>query len=335
MFKNIGIIGAGSWGTTLAKVVAEKNVPTMLWARNPELCVRLQQQHENKDYLPNIKLPNNIVFTNSLADIASNDIIVFVTPSHATRSVAQEFKNFNLRDKILLTCSKGLELETFLRISEVIAEELPGNEVAVLSGPNQAEEISRRQLSATVVASKIQAIAEVVQDVFSTKYFRVYTNNDVLGVEIAGAFKNIIAVSTGILDGLGLGDNARSALVTRGLAEISRLGIAMGASPLTFSGLAGVGDLICTCTSRHSRNRWAGEELGRGKSLKEITGGTKMVVEGVRATYVAKHLAEKYKVEMPITNKLYEILYEEKKIEIAIEELMSREKSHETEKNFI
>lgn len=335
MTKKIGIIGAGSWGTTLAKIVAEKNIPTMLWARNADLCVRLEQERENKDYLPNVQLPPNIVFTNSLSEIAKNEIILFVTPSHATRSVAHELKKFNLQNKILVTCSKGLELETLLRTSEIIAEELPGNEVAVLSGPNHAEEISKKKLSATVVASKNQTTAEVVQDAFSTNYFRVYTNNDVLGVEIAGAFKNIIAVSTGILDGLGLGDNARSALITRGLAEISRLGIAMGASPTTFAGLAGVGDLICTCTSKHSRNRWAGEELGKGKSLKEIIGGTKMVVEGVRATYAGKVLGEQYQIEMPITKQLYEILYEDKKIEKAIEEIMRREKRHESEKNFI
>ncbi len=333
MPKKILVIGAGSWGTTLSKLLAEKGLAVTLWVREMELLEKLQATNKNEYYLPQILLPKNIVYTNDLTLAKQADVIVLVTPSHAVREICQQLAQIGITDKIIVSCAKGLEEGTFYRMTQIIAQELPNNKVAALSGPNHAENVSEKQPTATVIACTDEQVARVLQRVFSTAYFRPYTNTDVVGVELAGAFKNIIALASGILAGLGFGDNTLAGLMTRGLTEISRLGIALGAQAHTFAGLAGVGDLIATCVSKHSRNRWAGEQLGKGRSLKDILQETKMVVEGVRATQIAHELAKTNKIDMPITNKLYEVLYEKKKAKIAIKELMKRD--HTKEEQFV
>ena len=333
MPKKILVIGAGSWGTTLSKLLAEKKLDVTLWVRELELLEKLQKTNRNEYYLPQILLPTNIKYTNDLSLAKQADIIVLVTPSHVVREICKQLAKIGVNNKIIVSCAKGLEEGAFCRMTEIIAQELPENKIAALSGPNHAENVSEKQPTATVIACADEQVARKLQRIFSTTYFRPYTNTDVIGVELAGAFKNIIALASGVLAGLGFGDNTLAGLMTRGLAEISRLGIALGAQAHTFAGLAGVGDLIATCVSKHSRNRWAGEQLGKGRSLEDILQETKMVVEGVRATQIAYKLAQVHKIDMPITSKLYEVLYEKKKARTAIKELMKRD--HTKEEQFV
>ena len=333
MPKKILVIGAGSWGTTLTKLLAEKGLEVTLWVRELELLEKLQQNGKNEYYLPQVSLPKNIVYTNDLALAKQAEVIVLVTPSHVVRGMCQQLAKIGISNKIIVSCAKGLEEGTFYRMTEIITQELPNNKIAALSGQNHAENVSEKQPTATVIACADEQVARKLQRIFSTTYFRPYTNTDVIGVELAGAFKNIIALASGVLAGLGFGDNTLAGLMTRGLAEISRLGIALGAQAHTFAGLAGVGDLIATCVSKHSRNRWAGEQLGKGRSLEDILQETKMVVEGVRATQIAYKLAQVHKIDMPITSKLYEVLYEKKKARTAIKELMKRD--HTKEEQFV
>lgn len=325
------VIGAGSWGTTLANLLAENNLPVTLWVREPELLEIIKTERVNTYYLPMARLSDNLQLSSDLAIVKQAEVVVMAVPSSYMRSMAQKIAALGVRDKIFVSCAKGLEDNTFMRMSEILAQELPGNKVAALSGPNHAESVSAKDPTATVLACEDPAVADKLQELFSNTYFRPYTNNDIIGVELAGSFKNIIALSSGVLIGLGYGDNTIAALMTRGLFEIARLGIAMGAQAHTFSGLAGVGDLMVTCMSKHSRNRRAGEALGAGKSLQEILAGTNMVVEGVRATQIAHQLAKKYDIQMPITDKLYELLYEHKTAEQAISELMQRDVKREEE----
>lgn len=326
------VVGAGSWGTTLANLLAEKNnLPVTLWVREPELLEIIKKERVNTHYLPMAKLSDNLQLTSDLCIVKQADVVVMAVPSSYMRSMAQKIAALGVQDKIFVSCAKGLEDGTFLRMSEILAQELPNNKVAALSGPNHAESVSAKDPTATVLACEDAAVADKLQEMFSNDYFRPYTNNDIIGVELAGSFKNIIALSSGVLIGLGYGDNTIAALMTRGLFEIARLGIAMGAQAHTFSGLAGVGDLMVTCMSKHSRNRRAGEALGSGKTLQEILAGTNMVVEGVRATQIAHQLAKKYEIQMPITDKLYELLYENKTAEQAIRELMQRDFKREEE----
>ncbi|WP_371369336.1 NAD(P)H-dependent glycerol-3-phosphate dehydrogenase [Sporomusa rhizae] len=331
---HIAVIGAGSWGTALASVLGQKHSSVMLWVRSGKLAELIASTRENPDYLPGCKLPEAVQITNDLAKAAINaQLLVLATPSHAIRETAAKLSPLIQTNAVIVNAAKGLELNTVKRMSEIIAEELPvvANNIAVLSGPNHAEEVALRSPTATVAAAESRKIAEYVQETFMLPFFRVYTNPDIVGIELAGALKNIIALGAGISEGLGFGDNAKSALMTRGLAEITRLGMAMGANPLTFAGLAGIGDLIATCTSKHSRNRRAGLLLAAGKTFEQIQDETSMVVEGIRATKAANQLATKYNIEMPITEQIYQVLYQNKSPKDAVLDLMTRTKTNEVE----
>lgn len=331
---HIAVIGAGSWGTAITAVLGQKHQSVRLWVRSPELSQQIQVSRENANYLPGCKLPQSVLVTPDLKEACEGaSLIVLATPSHAVRQTVAKLSSYVSPETILVNVAKGLELSSLKRLSETIVEELPAiaNQIAVLSGPNHAEEVALAYPTATVVAAKSRQVAEYIQDAFMRPYFRVYTNPDIIGVELAGALKNIIALGAGIADGLGFGDNAKSALMTRGLAEIARLGISMGANPLTFAGLAGIGDLIATCTSSHSRNRRAGLMLASGKSVNEIQNETSMVVEGIRATKAAYQLAVNQGIDMPITNQIYQVLYQNKSPKDAVFELMTRSRTHEVE----
>jgi glycerol-3-phosphate dehydrogenase (NAD(P)+) len=330
----VAVIGAGSWGTAIAGMLGERHNTVILWAREEALAGEMKKTRQNVKYLPDVKLPASVAITSDLSVAAKNaDIVVVVTPSHGVRQIAARLNGMVSPEAIVVSAAKGLEIGSLKRMSEVIAEEIPylKERIAALSGPNHAEEVGQKQPTASVVACSSRQCAEVVQDVFMAPYFRVYTNPDIIGVELGGALKNIIALGAGIAEGLLFGDNAKAALMTRGLAEISRLGIAMGAKPSTFAGLAGVGDLIVTCTSQHSRNRRAGMMLAEGKSVKAVETATKMVVEGIRSTLAAYELAKRYDVDMPIAGQIYRVLYEGINPKDGVTELMSRVRTHEVE----
>ena len=331
---NIAVIGAGSWGTALAKLLSEKYANVTLWARSPELVATLTSTRENKTYLPGISLPRGLTFTSDIkATVEQADVIFFVTPSHVMRGMAKIVAPFVKGAALIVTAAKGLELGTYKRMSQILAEEFPDhrNKIAALSGPTHAEEVGLGYPAAIVIASANQATAEQLQDILMTSRFRAYTNPDIIGVELGGALKNIIALGAGIVEGLGFGDNTKAALMTRGLAEIARLGMAMEAQVATFAGISGVGDLIVTCTSKHSRNRRAGLLIAAGQSIDDIQQGSKMVVEGIRSTQAAYELAKRHNIEMPITEQAYAILYQNKDPREAVLELMTRGKTHELE----
>lgn len=330
----IAVLGAGSWGTALAYLLANKGLPVTLWGRNQLLMIEISETKENKKYLPKVNLPDNLQVTSELNKAVKNaQVLVLAIPSHGLREITHHLKQLNLQEPYIVNTAKGFEENTLKRLSEVIIEELPWskNKLVILSGPSHAEEVGKQLPTAAVAAATSQQAAEYVQNLFITPNFRVYTNPDVVGVELGGALKNVIALGTGICDGFGLGDNAKAALITRGLAEIGRLGVKMGANPLTFAGLTGVGDLIVTCTSQHSRNRRAGIALGQGLPLEEVLKQVGMVVEGVRATRVAYQLSKSYDVEMPVVRQAYEVLFEHKSIEDTIPQLMGRMQTHEVE----
>lgn len=324
--KRIAVIGAGSWGTTLAQVLNDNGHKVALWVRNPEKANIIAQTRYNVEYLPQLKLAKGIEITSDLEDAVINaEILILVVPSHGMADLCCHLSKIEgSADKIIISCTKGFEYHSGLRMSEIIKSYLPNAVIAVLSGPNHAEEIALRQPSATVIACQNELVANELQNIFLNDYFRPYLSDDIIGVEIAGSLKNVIALTSGIMFGLGFGDNSQAALITRGLTEITRLGLKMGAQHQTFSGLAGVGDLIATCTSKHSRNRRAGEALATGKNFKEICSETNMVIEGINATTSAYILAQRYSVEMPITNSIYQILYENKNPLAALQELMRR-----------
>lgn len=332
---NAAVIGAGSWGTALANVLAENNISTFLWARRKELAEEIKNFNENKTYLPGVKLSTKINVSTDLEKILNDrDIVVMAIPSHAMRSMLRKIKNYLKTDALVVSATKGLELESFQRMSSVLKEELPeklSDNIAVLSGPSHAEEVARRLPTAIVAAAEKKEIAEKVQDVFMNNYFRVYTNPDVIGVELGGTLKNVIAICSGISDGMGNGDNTRACLITRGIVEIARLGVKLGASPETFAGLSGIGDLIVTCSSMYSRNRRAGIEIGRGKSTEEVINSSKMVIEGINTTKAAYQLSKKLNVEMPITEQAYAVLFEQKNPRDAVNSLMRRKGKHEIE----
>lgn len=333
--EKVAVIGAGSWGTALALVLADNGHEVRLWTQNQERVQEINEKHTNQQYLPNVDLPENIVASDSMEKVLSRlDIVVLAVPTKAIREVLQLMKSLRAEPFTVVHVSKGIEPDTLMRISEMIREELPEDlcrDIVVLSGPSHAEEVSLRHPTTVTVSSENMKAAERIQDIFMNQHFRVYTNPDVVGVEIGGALKNIIALAAGISDGLGYGDNAKAALITRGLAEIARLGAKMGADPLTFSGLTGIGDLIVTCTSVHSRNWRAGNMLGKGQKLQTVLDNMGMVVEGVRTTRAARQLSVKYGVEMPITEALYNVLFKEKEPKAAVDELMARMKTHEME----
>jgi glycerol-3-phosphate dehydrogenase (NAD(P)+) len=328
----VGIIGAGSWGTAVAILLGKKGYNVHIWDRKGELIDEINMSKENIRYLPGVLLPSNIIGEKDPIDaIKDAKLIIMAVPSHAVRGICEQLKEHIHREQIFVSLAKGIENGTFKRMSEVIEEIYPNNPVGVLSGPSHAEEVSRDIPTTLTSSAKSREVAEFIQDVFITPKFRVYTNPDIIGVELGGAVKNIIALAAGISDGLGYGDNTKAALMTRGIAEIARLGVAMGAQPLTFAGLSGIGDLIVTCTSMHSRNRRAGILIGQGKSVEEALKEVNMVVEGVNTTKSVYELCKKINIEMPITNELYKVLFEGKGAKYAVSELMLRDKTHEIE----
>ncbi len=332
----VAVIGAGSWGTALSMVLADNGCKVSLWSRDQSIVDELNNFHTNSKYLPMGKLPDTIICSTDIEKVVRGKrYILVVIPSHSLREIIRSIHNYLSPESIIIHATKGLEINSSKRISEVIHEELINikySGLAVLSGPSHAEEVVLRKPTTVVVASQNIKIAEEVQDLLMNNYFRVYTNPDVIGVEISGALKNIIALGVGISDGLGFGDNAKAALITRGLAEIKRLGIKIGADPQTFSGLAGIGDLVVTSTSVHSRNWRAGNMLGKGIKLDEVLDKMGMVVEGINTTKAAYNLSKYYDIEMPITNEIYAVLFADKDPRIAVEDLMGRVKKHEMEK---
>ncbi|WP_136035698.1 NAD(P)H-dependent glycerol-3-phosphate dehydrogenase [Bacillus salacetis] len=336
--KTITVLGAGSWGTALAMVLADNGHTVNLWGHKAEQMEEINSKHTNEKYLKGIKLPEGIKgFSDLSGALEGVETVILAVPTKAVREVLQKVKKTVSNPVIIVHVSKGIEPDTLLRISEMITEEMDDRslrDVVVLSGPSHAEEVSLRHPTTVTVSSVNMEAAEHVQDLFMNQHFRVYTNPDVVGVEIGGALKNIIALAAGITDGLGYGDNAKAALITRGLAEIARLGSKMGANPLTFSGLTGIGDLIVTCTSVHSRNWRAGNQLGKGMKLQNVLDDMGMVVEGVRTTKAAHQLARKYNVQMPITQALYEVLFNDVPPKQAVDSLMGRMKTHEMEDLF-
>ena len=323
----IAVIGAGSWGTVLAQILADNGHEVCLWARNPQKADQIQRTRRNQDYLPDLELSPSILVTHDLQQtIERASVLVFVVPSKGMAAVAQQAAAFtDCREQILLSCTKGFDLATGKLMTDILEETFPqAKAVAALSGPNLAKEIAKRQPAASVIACKDLKIAKALQKIFINGYFRPYTSRDVIGVELCGCSKNCIALVSGILAGLGFGENSQAGLITRGLAEITRLGVKMGAKRATFSGLAGVGDLVATCSSPLSRNRSAGVALAQGKSLEEITQGTHMVIEGINAAPVVRQLALAHGVEMPIIEQLNQVLFAKKSVEIAIADLMKR-----------
>ncbi|MDX2382099.1 MAG: NAD(P)H-dependent glycerol-3-phosphate dehydrogenase [Acidimicrobiia bacterium] len=320
----VAVIGAGSWGTTVA-ALASVNTPTTLWARREDLASDINARHHNEEYLPGQTLPTDLHATASLEEAVSNaDVVVMAVPSHGYRQVASDAAPFVRPWVPVVTLAKGLERGTRQRMSEVTAEEIPGHPVAVLTGPNLAKEIIVGQPAASVVAIDDVTIADELQRIFSGPTLRVYTNPDVVGCEVAGVVKNVIAIAAGMVEGMGFGDNTRATLITRGIAEMSRLGIAMGGDPLTFAGLAGMGDLIATCSSKQSRNNQVGLQLGAGKSIEEILAGTNMVAEGVKSSPSVLELALEHDVDMPITEQVVAVCHEHRPPAVALEILMQR-----------
>ncbi|NWJ97442.1 MAG: NAD(P)-dependent glycerol-3-phosphate dehydrogenase [Chloroflexi bacterium] len=333
----IAVLGSGSWGTTLALLTARKGLVTYLWTRTPEEATEFTRDNENRRFLPGYSFPPNLRVTASLEE-ALNDctLIIFAAPSSDLRynaRLAQPYLAAQAEPPLVVSAAKGLEMMTLLRMSQVLEEELPeiaavGN-VCALSGPNLSKEVAADKPGATVIAGKSEKACQQAQNLITTTTFRVYTNHDLIGVELGGALKNIIALGAGLSDGLEAGDNAKGAFMTRGIAEIGRLGVAAGADPLTFLGLAGLGDMVATCASPFSRNRYVGQELAKGRKLDEIRASMGQVAEGVYTTAAARQMALKYGVEMPITEQLYLLLFENKDPMIAITDLMMREPTSE------
>lgn len=310
MNLSVGVLGAGSWGTTVA-VLASHNAPTTLWARSAKVAAEISDRHTNERYLPDAELPHTLRATDSVAEVVRDaDVVVVGVPSHGFRTVLEEVRESIRAWVPVISLAKGLEEGTQLRMTQIIEELLPGHPAGVLTGPNLAREIMSGYAAATVLAMEDDAILGELQRLFRTGLFRVYTNRDVIGSELGGALKNVIAIASGMADGIGVGDNTRAAVLTRGLAELSRLGVAMGGDAQTFAGLAGLGDLVATCSSRQSRNRYVGEQLGRGRKVEEIVAEMHMVAEGVKTCRVVMELAEQYGVDMPIAREVYGAVYE-------------------------
>jgi glycerol-3-phosphate dehydrogenase (NAD(P)+) len=324
MTMRVAVIGAGSWGTTVAHLCA-KNVPTTLWARRDDVAVEVRDQSRNSAYLAGFDLTPSLHATSALEEaVSSADVLVMGVPSHGMREAARELASY-LRPWVpVVSLSKGLEQGTRLRMTQVLEEELPGHPCGVLTGPNLAKEILAGGAAASVIAMDDPVIAEALQELFSTDLFRVYTNTDVIGCEVAGALKNVMAIASGMADGLGTGDNTRSAVITRGLAELTRLGCAMGGHQLTFAGLAGMGDLIATCISPQSRNRYVGEQLGKGRTIEEVIDEMSMVAEGVKTSKVVMELAGEHGVDLPIAEEVYHVVHEGRSAADAYRGLLGR-----------
>lgn len=331
--EKISVIGMGSWGTTLAILLAEKGFEVFGWEWIKERATLMQEQHENIYFLPEIKFPLNLTITNDLKKAALHaDILVLAVPSHVVRSIIEAIGEIAPEKKIV-NVAKGIENETMLRMSEVIHKvgNVPLQNIVTLSGPTHSEEVSKK-LPATIVAASVnEELAQEIQHLFMTDYFRVYRSTDIVGVELGGALKNVIAIGAGISDGMGMGDNTKAALITRGLREITRLGVACGANPHTFSGVSGIGDLIVTCGSRHSRNRYVGEQLAKGKSLDDITSHMEMIAEGIKTTKSAYQLSHKMNIDMPITDHIFQVLFEDLSPREGVIQLMTRSPRSEDE----
>lgn len=332
MMKKICVVGAGSWGTALSKVLADNGHEVTVWSIMEKEIEMFQQFHEQKEKLPGVILPDSVTFTTNLEEgVRGKDILVFAVPSPFTRSTAKNVAPFLTDGQIIVNVAKGIEENTLMTLTEIIEEEIKNQsvEVCVLSGPSHAEEVGREIPTSVVVGAKKKATALLLQDVFMNKVFRVYTSPDVLGIELGGSLKNVIALAAGVADGLGFGDNSKAALMTRGIAELSRLGMAMGGKRETFAGLSGIGDLIVTCGSQHSRNRKAGYLMGKGYTADEAMKEVKQIVEGVYSTKAAVALAKKYDVEIPIIEQVNAILFEGKSAKEAVSDLLLRDKKIE------
>lgn len=333
MDQHVAIFGAGSWGTALSVLLANAGHPVTLWARRAAAAAAMRHTRHNPTYLPDIEVPSSVRVTSDLSEAAAQaDCWAIATPSQAVRGVAKALRSYTRSDLLVVSMAKGIEngsLETTTEVLNEVLAGVPRDRIGVLYGPSHAEEVAARMPTAVVAAAPAHDTAEHIQSVFMTDRFRVYVNTDVVGVEVAGSVKNVLALAAGISDGIGYGDNAKAALLTRGLAEIRRLGMVMGARAETFSGLAGIGDVIATCTSTHSRNRHVGEQVGRGRTLEEVESEMSMVAEGVRTTKSVYDLARRYAIEMPITEAVYSILFKGKKPEDAVDELMTRDAKRE------
>lgn len=324
----VAVLGAGNWGTTLTLLLSKKGHRVTLWEFFPEKAEKILRHRENKEYLPGIIIPEEVLVTSNLAEIRPSDLILFALPSHVMRSCARLLAGIELNSPILVSVAKGIENTTLKRMSEILEEEIPESSrggICVLSGPCIANEVARGVPTTVVASSLDERVARTVQEAMIGSRFRVYINRDVVGVELGGALKNVIVIAAGVCDGLNLGANTKGALLTRGLAEITRLGAALGADPITFAGLSGMGDLITTSFSSHSRNRYVGEEIAKGRSLDDILSSMVMVAEGVKTALSARDLARRHSVEMPITEQVYQVLFEAKPPKDGISDLMLRE----------
>ncbi len=328
--KKISVLGSGSWGITLACLLHTNSHKLTIWSYSKEEADSVRENREHKDFLPGVYIPKDILITNDPEEAVKDaEVVVFAVPSAFCGETARRFKPFISPDAVIVNVSKGIDQDSLKRLSEIIQENLPNNKVSVLSGPSHAEEVARQLPTTCVAASECEETAKLVQDLFMNAYFRIYVNTDLVGVELGGALKNVIALAAGISDGLGFGDNTKAALMSRGMVEIARLGTAMGASSGTFSGLSGIGDLIVTCTSMHSRNRRMGMLLGQGIGMEQAMKEVKMVVEGVHTAKSAYNLALKYNVDMPITTEIYNILFNGMDPRNSVENMMSRDKTAE------
>ena len=329
----IGVVGAGSWGTALAKLLADKGFPLDLWVFEPEVKEQIEQDRENKVFLPGFKLAENIRPTNDLAQaVADKDLVLVVVPSHCMRGTSEQMAPLVHKDTVVVTASKGIENKTHMTMTDILEEnlsDLPPENLAVLSGPSFAKEVARHVPTVVASASKNRGTAEYVQKIFSCPSFRVYVNDDPVGTQIGGAMKNVLAIAAGICDGMDMGLNPRAALITRGLTEMNRLGTRLGANPLTLSGLAGVGDLLLTCTGALSRNYTVGKQIGQGKKLDEIISEMRMVAEGVKTTRSVYNLSQKLGVDLPICNEVFRVLFEDLPVEETVQRLMNRSLKHE------
>ncbi len=328
--KRVSVIGAGSWGTALAVLLAHNGHEVTIWSHDPYEIEMLSTKREQADKLPGVKLPENVKVSSDMEEsLKGMDVVVMAVPSPVVRSVAKQMAPSIADGQIIVNVAKGIEDETYMTLTDIIEEEIPNAEVCVLSGPSHAEEVGRGIPTTVVVGSKKKEVAELLQDVFMNEVFRVYTNPDIIGIELGGALKNVIALAAGTTDGLGFGDNTKAALMTRGIAELTRLGVALGGKPETFSGLTGIGDLIVTCTSVHSRNRKAGYLIGQGMTADEAMKEVKMVVEGVYSAKAALGLAKKYGVSVPIVEAVNKVLFENADPREEVSNLLLRERRKE------
>ncbi len=333
MTEKIGVIGAGAWGTALAMLLADQGQDVTLWMYEKDLAEEMARTRENRVYLPGFTLPPSIAVTSSLESaVKDKSLLLSVVPSHTVRTVTKQYATFLPKNAVIVSASKGIEIDTLMPLSEIFKDVLPKefhSRLCFLSGPSFAKEVAQKMPTAITLACYDPAIGKRAQEVLSNSYFRVYTNQDVIGVELAGSLKNVVAIAAGALEGMGFGYNTTAALLTRGLAEMARLGVAMGGKLTTFSGLAGMGDLVLTCTGGLSRNRTLGTRLGKGEKLDDIMKGAKTVAEGVKTSKAARDLAGKFNIEMPIVDEVYQILYEGKDPRLALKDLMTRELKEE------